>query len=220
MLDVTKFLSLGGPVVGLLAVLSLVALTVILVKLWQWWLQRPRPKGVVEQALAHLEKGERSQAVILLQGQPNHRAHVISQTLRLLDNGVLGLEEVKNEALRLARGAAATLGSYLRILEVIAALAPLLGLLGTVLGMIEAFQAMEAAGTQVNPAVLSGGIWQALLTTAVGLSIAIPVSITNSWLERKVEVEAAALLDGLERIFTLEAERAGQRLDYREKQVG
>ena len=140
MLDVTKFLSLGGPVVGLLAVLSLVALTVILVKLWQWWLQRPRPKGVVEQALAHLEKGERAQAVILLQGQPNHRAHVISQTLRLLDNGVLGLEEVKNEALRLARGAAATLGGYLRILEVIAALAPLLGLLGTVLGMIEAFQ--------------------------------------------------------------------------------
>ena len=107
MLDVPKFLSLGGPVVGLLAVLSLVALTVILVKLWQWWLQRPRPKGVVEQALAHLEKGERSQAVILLQGQPNHRAHVIGQTLRLLDNGVLGLEEVKNEALRLARGAAA-----------------------------------------------------------------------------------------------------------------
>ena len=72
----------------------------------------------------------------------------------------------------------------------------------------------------MNPAVLSGGIWQALLTTAVGLSIAIPVSITNSWLERKVEVEAAALLDGLERIFTLEAERADQRPDYREKQVG
>ena len=220
MLEVTKFLSLGGPVVGLLAVLSLVALTVILVKLWQWWLQRPRPTGVVEQALTHLEKGERAQAVILLQGQPNHRAHVIGQTLRLLDTGVLGLEEVKNEALRLARGAAATLGSYLRILEVIAALAPLLGLLGTVLGMIEAFQAMEAAGTQVNPAVLSGGIWQALLTTAVGLSIAIPVSITNSWLERKVEVEAATLLDGLERIFTLEAEHADQRPDYREKQAG
>ena len=220
MLEVTKFLSLGGPVVGLLAVLSLVALTVILVKLWQWWLQRPRPTGVVEQALAHLEKGERAQAVILLQGQPNHRAHVIGQTLRLLDTGVLSLEEVKNEALRLARGAAATLGSYLRILEVIAALAPLLGLLGTVLGMIEAFQAMDAAGTQVNPAVLSGGIWQALLTTAVGLSIAIPVSITNSWLERKVEIETAALLDGLERILTLEAERAAQRPDYREKQVG
>ena len=102
----------------------------------------------------------------------------------------------------------------------IASLAPLLGLLGTVLGMIEAFQAMEAAGTRVNPAVLSGGIWQALLTTAVGLSIAIPVSMTNSWLERKVEVEAAAMLDGLDRIFTLEAEQSRLRSEYREKQAG
>ena len=213
-------MSAGGPVIGILAGLSLSALTVILVKLWQWWLQRPRPKGVVEQALAHLEKGERSQAVILVQGQRNYRAQLISRTLRLLENGALSTEEVKTESLRLARSSVAKLGSYLRILEVIASLAPLLGLLGTVLGMIEAFQAMEAAGTRVNPAVLSGGIWQALLTTAVGLSIAIPVSMTNSWLERKVEVEAAAMLDGLDRIFTLEAEQSRLRSEYREKQAG
>ena len=220
MTDLTRFLSAGGPVIGILAGLSLSALTVILVKLWQWWLQRPRPKGVVEQALAHLEKGERSQAVILVQGQRNYRAQLISRTLRLLENGALSTEEVKTESLRLARSSVAKLGSYLRILEVIASLAPLLGLLGTVLGMIEAFQAMEAAGTRVNPAVLSGGIWQALLTTAVGLSIAIPVSMTNSWLERKVEVEAAAMLDGLDRIFTLEAEQSRLRSEYREKQAG
>ena len=220
MTDLAKFLSAGGPVIGILAGLSLSALTVILVKLWQWWLQRPRPKGVVEQALAHLEKGERSQAVILVQGQRNYRAQLISRTLRLLENGALSAEEVKTESLRLARSSVAKLGSYLRILEVIASLAPLLGLLGTVLGMIEAFQAMEAAGTRVNPAVLSGGIWQALLTTAVGLSIAIPVSMTNSWLERKVEVEAAAMLDGLDRIFTLEAEQSRLRSEYREKQAG
>ncbi len=220
MADLTKFLSAGGPIIGILAGLSLSALTVILVKLWQWWVQRPRPKGVVEQALAQLEKGKRLQAVILVQGQRNYRAQLISRTLRLLENGALSVEEVKNESLRLARSSVAKLNSYLRILEVIASLAPLLGLLGTVLGMIEAFQAMEAAGTRVNPAVLSGGIWQALLTTAVGLSIAIPVSMTNSWLERKVEVEAAAMLDGLDRIFTLEAEQSRLRSEYREKQTG
>ncbi len=219
MADLAKFLSAGGPVIGLLTGLSLSALTVILMKLWQWRLQRPRPRGVVDQVLAHLEKGERPQAVILVQGQQNYRAQLISQTLRLLENGVLSVEEVKNESLRLARSSVATLNSYLRILEVIASLAPLLGLLGTVLGMIEAFQAMEAAGTRVNPAVLSGGIWQALLTTAVGLSIAIPVSMTNSWFERKVEVEAAAMLDSLERILTLEAEQSRLRSEYREKQA-
>ena len=61
--------------------------------------------------------------------------------------------------------------SHLRVMEVIANLAPLIALLGTVLGMIEAFQAMELAGKQVDPSVLSGSIWEALLTTAVGLII-------------------------------------------------
>ena len=75
----------------------------------------------------------------------------------------------------------------LRPLEVIANLAPLLGLLGTVLGMIVAFQNMEAAGSRVDPSVLSGGIWQALLTTAVGLAVAIPTVAVHSWLERRVE---------------------------------
>ena len=117
MTDLTRFLSAGGPVIGILAGLSLSALTVILVKLWQWWLQRPRPKGVVEQALAHLEKGERSQAVILVQGQRNYRAQLISRTLRLLENGALSAEEVKTESLRLARSSVAKLGSYLRILS-------------------------------------------------------------------------------------------------------
>ena len=105
---------------------------------------------------------------------------------------------------RKARLAIEGLGHYLRILEVIASLAPLLGLLGTVLGMIEAFKAMEAAGSQVNPAVLSGGIWQALLTTAIGVAVAIPVSMIHSWFERKIELEASAIQDDIERVFCLE----------------
>ena len=211
MTEFVRFLSVGGPVIGLLACLSVSALTVVLVKLWQWWRQRPRPNGVAEQALAHLEKGERSQAVILVQGQRNYRARLISRTLHLIETSPLSIEEVKNESGRLARSFVATLNSYVRILEVIASLAPLLGLFGTVLGMIDAFQAMEAAGTQANPSVLSGGIWKALLTTAAGLAIAIPVSMANSWFERRVEVESAAMLDGLERIFTFEAEKQAEQ---------
>ncbi|MFQ3198676.1 MAG: biopolymer transport protein ExbB [Paraglaciecola sp.] len=56
--------------------------------------------------------------------------------------------------------------------------------------MIQAFKAMEAAGSQVNPAVLSVVIWQALLTTAVGLAVASPVSMLNSYLKRQTEVKA------------------------------
>ena len=109
--------------------------------------------------------------------------------------------------MRRARLAIARLGYYLRALEVIASLAPLLGLLGTVMGMIEAFQAMEAAGSQVNPSVLSGGIWKALLTTAIGVAVAIPVSIIHSWFERKIEVQATLVQDDLEKLFTLEKQK-------------
>lgn len=65
----------------------------------------------------------------------------------------------------------------LRYLDNVAQLAPLLGLFGTVLGMIEAFQALQDAGSQVDPSVLAGGIWVALLTTAVGLVVAMPTSV-------------------------------------------
>ncbi len=95
---------------------------------------------------------------------------------------------------------------------------PLLGLLGTVIGMIEAFQAMEAAGSQVNPSILSGGIWKALLTTAIGVAVAIPVSIIHSWFERKVEVQATFVQDDLEKLFTLEKQK-GINLSSREVEV-
>ena len=81
------------------------------------------------------------------------------------------------------------LESGFRFLDTVVQLAPLLGLFGTVLGMIEAFQALQAAGTQVDPSLLAGGIWVALLTTAVGLIIAIPTATSLAWLESRVEKE-------------------------------
>jgi biopolymer transport protein ExbB len=109
---------------------------------------------------------------------------------------------LKEELERYALGRLHELRAFLRPLEVIATLSPLLGLLGTVLGMIVAFQQMEAAGRQVDPTVLSGGIWQALLTTAVGLAVAIPVVAVHSWLERKTDRVAHHMNDAVTRVFT------------------
>lgn len=67
--------------------------------------------------------------------------------------------------------------------------APLLGLFGTVLGMISAFQALQEAGSQVDPSILAGGIWVALLTTAVGLAVAMPTSVVLSWLEARMDAD-------------------------------
>lgn len=77
--------------------------------------------------------------------------------------------------------------SGMRLLEVIAATAPLVGLLGTVIGMIEAFQQLQAAGSQVDPSQLSGGIWQALLTTAAGLVVALPALAAWHYFDRRFE---------------------------------
>jgi biopolymer transport protein ExbB len=76
-----------------------------------------------------------------------------------------------------------------RLLDTIAQLAPLLGLFGTVLGMIEAFQSLQEAGSSVDPSLLAGGIWVALLTTAVGLAVAMPTSMILTWLESRTARE-------------------------------
>lgn len=83
--------------------------------------------------------------------------------------------------------------SQLRILEVIASAAPLLGLLGTVVGMIEAFSALSNAGSDIDPSLLAGGIWQALLTTAAGLIVALPALILWHALDRRLELQVALL---------------------------
>ena len=79
------------------------------------------------------------------------------------------------------------LNRFIRLLEVVALISPLLGLLGTVLGMIQSFQELEMAEGAANASVLAGGIWQALLTTAVGLVVALPAAIASSLLSATVE---------------------------------
>ena len=92
--------------------------------------------------------------------------------------------------------------SGFRLLELIGQLAPLLGLFGTVLGMIEAFRALQDAGGDVRPALLAGGIWQALLTTAAGLAVAMPVIAVLNALERVVDGQRLAMETALTRLFT------------------
>ena len=61
-----------------------------------------------------------------------------------------------------------------------------MGLFGTVLGMIDAFRALQNAGTSVDPSLLAGGIWVALLTTAAGLAVAMPTSLILNWFEARM----------------------------------
>ena len=76
--------------------------------------------------------------------------------------------------------------SFLPSLEVISQVSPLVGLLGTVIGMIDSFNELELGGSLVDPSILAGGIWTALLTTAMGLIVAIPALVSHYFLEKKI----------------------------------
>ena len=77
--------------------------------------------------------------------------------------------------------------SFLPSLEVISQVSPLIGLLGTVIGMIDSFNELEIGGSLVDPSILAGGIWTALLTTAMGLIVAIPALVSHYFLEKKIQ---------------------------------
>lgn len=201
----TNILDLGGPVVLILICFSIGSITIALIKFWQLYLLRLPLKLTKSVPLVQVESDVLMLSDSLVSGRNNLYTHTLSETLRLFKNPALSSGDIKTESTRIARAAITQLAGYLRPLEVIATLAPLLGLFGTVLGMIEAFQAMEAAGSQINPGVLSSGIWQALLTTAVGLAVAIPTALAHSWLERQVERHAFTVQDTLEHLFTLKA---------------
>ena len=88
------------------------------------------------------------------------------------------------------------LSCYLQTLATIGNIAPMLGLLGTVLGMIKAFMVIQQTGGKVNAAVLAGGIWEAMLTTALGLAVALPTLVAHSYLSSRVDRYEAHLQAG------------------------
>jgi biopolymer transport protein ExbB len=192
------WLANGGPVMWLLLLLSLVASAIVIAKLIQFGLLRPLAAGNADAALVQLEQGQTEAASALLQSGRDPLSRTLASALALTDNW-------EDEALRSARAQIEGLRGGMRALELIAAVAPLLGLLGTVFGMIEAFRALEQAGSQVDPALLSGGIWEALLTTAAGLSVAIPALAAFHWFDRTLERLRFLLEDRLSRLARLRA---------------
>lgn len=194
-------LEAGGPVVWVLLGMSVVATAVTLLKLWQFaWLGVGARRGA-RRALALYRQGNAGAALDLAGRSAGPLARTLALAMRGMRRGVTEAK-VREEVLRQGGDVLETLRGGFRILEVIAALAPLLGLFGTVLGMIEAFRQLEAAGDRVSPSILSGGIWQALLTTAVGLGVAIPVVAVLNWLERRVERLAHAMDSLVTQVFT------------------
>ena len=196
-----EILRLGGPVVAVLVVMSVFGLAIVLLKLWQYTSVRVGKRRFIDPALKQWRAGEREQAMAQLANERNPIADTLAVAMRGVNAGA-NVTVVREEAARVGARHLSQMRSYFRPLEVIGSLAPLLGLLGTVMGMITAFQQLANAGSQVDPSVLSNGIWEALLTTAVGLVVAIPAVAALNWCERVVERLHEDMQDTLTRFFT------------------
>ncbi len=159
-------LNVGGPALWVIFGISVVLLTVGLWKLWHF---------------VKLGAWNRKQAEEILRLWLEKKVEPVD-----IDQKNYSDEMVREECVRLANKDLYEARRGLRIIDLIITIAPLVGLLGTVLGMIEAFQALQDSGAQADPSALAGGIWEALLTTAAGMGIAIPASILLSWYDSVV----------------------------------
>jgi len=200
--QLAQFLQDGGPVLYVLLGVSILCLAVIILKSLHFSVLRPGNVGFVAQTIALWRQGEVAEALALVEGRRSPVARVLKRAIESTRDPAMSEDKVREEITRVAGIELDNLRSGLRLLALIATLSPLIGLLGTVLGMIAAFQALEASGSQVDPAILSGGIWVALLTTAAGLIIAIPAATAYQWLDGIVYRSRRAMEDAATQVFT------------------
>lgn len=175
--------------------LSVLATAIILAKLLQFQRSGLRRLTFVEPALSALQLGHHKVILDDLQRQRSPVARVMESAVRCGADPTMSASDVEAEVSRIGSAQIRNLESWLRGLSSIAHLSPLLGLLGTVTGMINAFMRLEEAGSRVDPSLLSGGIWEALLTTAFGLTIAIPAMAAFYYLEGEVDHVRATMKD-------------------------
>lgn len=197
-----SLLQLGAPASYLLLLLSLMALTLIIVKGWELWELRLPDRHFVSRVLMLYHRGQTEDALAVLQTQRGPLVASLSAAVAAITNPALTREQAMEFSRVHASERLDDARTLLRPIEVISQLAPLTGLLGTVLGMISAFQALQLAGESVSPAALSGGIWEALLTTAAGLVVAIPCIAALHFFERRIERLQTELESALTRLFT------------------
>ena len=201
LMSVSTLFQQGGPVMYILLALSVLACTIILVKLVQFYRLRLRQAAFVDDVLVTITQRRFDEAFAQLSRQPGPVARVVESALQCGLDSRMSAAATEAEVSRVGSAEIRNLESWLRGLSTVAHLSPLLGLFGTVLGIIDAFIGLEASGSRVDPALLSGGIWEALLTTAFGLAVAIPAMAAFYYLEGEVDRARGLMKDACVRVL-------------------
>lgn len=185
--NLRDFLSRGGVVIWVIAALSVVTLAVILWKTWRLWTMGAWSRGTTPVAAELWARGDVQDARRHIAGRRGARARLARVIMDFASDSRLDGTALREAATVEAKRILTEARAGLRVLEITSTVAPLLGLLGTVLGMIAAFQTLQETGARADPAALAGGIWEALLTTAAGMAVAIPAAIALSWFEGVID---------------------------------
>jgi biopolymer transport protein ExbB len=182
-MGVLELVLAGGPFMWPIILCSVIAAAIILERIWTLQHRRVMPPDLTRRIWALVEAGQANDKVIAA-------LEVNSPLGKLLATGLANRHRpraVLMERLEDAgRHVAHDLDRFINTLGTIAGVAPLLGLLGTVTGIIKAFEAIHAQGLG-DPRILSGGISEALLTTAAGLLVAIPSQVAYRYLRGRVD---------------------------------
>ncbi|UUP15977.1 MotA/TolQ/ExbB proton channel family protein [Nitratireductor thuwali] len=190
---IASFVKLGGPVVAILIVLSVFALALILLKFAQFWRERVGRHRRAERALHAWFHDGYGDARAIAETDRSPVGTALATAMRLAAMRQASRQAIEDDVSRLSLTRLHDLQRGFRALDAIAQIAPLLGLFGTVIGMIDAFRQLQTAGSAVDPSLLAGGIWVALLTTATGLAVAMPVQLILTWFETQLENERVAI---------------------------
>lgn len=178
------YIEKGGIIFSILLILSAVGLTLITYKFIEINFFNDLDLQVFEKDL--IESDNINDFKRLIDLKPNsERKNFLSETLSIIEaNTSKSFKDQEIETLLQKKYLRSQ--KFLPSLEIIAQVSPLIGLLGTVIGMIDSFNELELGGSLVDPSILAGGIWTALLTTAMGLIVAIPTLISHYFFDKKI----------------------------------
>ena len=194
---VEAYITAGGPIGFVILFLSFVSLALIIEHVVNVKRDKIVPPQLIDEIEGMFENEEYQEALELCEAEPNFLTNVIAAALPKINAGFETMKLSMDDA---GEEEAIKLQQKIGYLSLIGNIAPMMGLFGTVSGMITAFQMIEAKGASVTPADLAGGISQALVTTFLGLFVAIPSMIAYFFFRNKVvriTLEIGAIADDL-----------------------
>lgn len=196
----------GGFLMHPILLISIVALAVALERGWFFWRLRGDAQAAFEAMAERFSTGDRDGATRMAEKIAGPVGVVLKEGLVHWEDG----PEIAQEAMAI-RGEAVlqTVRRGIPILALIASVSTMLGLLGTVVGLVEAFQKVAEMEARVSPSLLASGIWAALVTTVGGLFVAIPTLIVHHYFQGKVAHLAFQIEHyGSELLLVMKKERA------------